>query len=127
MGVQRIGATRLGRFLACLLVQVGLMLPFAVSGHAETMRQPMSGMAMASSSSDMHMAASHCDHGAHHPCHQAGACCLQGACMADWIVPPFAPRMRNPARATVGFGQPPAAGVAGVAFAPALPPPRLTA
>ncbi|MBB2188474.1 hypothetical protein HLH34_00650 [Gluconacetobacter azotocaptans] len=123
LGVQRIGATRLGRFLACLLVQVGLMLPFAVSGHAETMRQPMSGMAMA----HMHMGAPHCDLGHRHSCHQAGGCCLQGACMADWIVPPFATRMRNPARATVVFGRHPAIRVAGVAFAPALPPPRQTA
>nr|WP_246395711.1 hypothetical protein [Gluconacetobacter tumulisoli] len=114
-------------------------MPFAVSGHAGTVRQPMSvgnpapmppmsGMAMASAMAHMHVDASQGGHGHHHhPCHRAGDCCLQGACMANWIVPPFMTRVQNPVRATVLFGLHPAARVAGVAFAPDLPPPRQTA
>ncbi|CAP55450.1 hypothetical protein GDI1507 [Gluconacetobacter diazotrophicus PA1 5] len=118
IGVYRISMTQWGRLLACLLLQVGLMLSFTAPGRAETGAHAMP---------DMAVMASHCCHGVHpgHASrhHPGGACCLQGDCVATWLVPP-AVGASVPRRVAAAFAVPPAERVSGVLSAPALPPPR---
>jgi hypothetical protein len=141
VGVQRIGATRWGRLLACLLVQAGLTLSLIPLGHARSMTHAvpfgiaeampaMTGMPVASDRPDRLGVSPHCNHGPghdHRACHHGGDCCLQGACVAGWFIPPLSAGQSAPRRVGAPFGILPADSVPGVVFAPALPPPRQTA
>ncbi|WP_231367885.1 hypothetical protein [Acetobacter aceti] len=132
--MQEIGAIPLGRLLACLLLQVGLMLASVMPGHAATLpstvavvTQPMADMPGMQMPSRADTTTAHCNHEPchdHHPCHHCGDCCAQGACVANWLMPPSVTRAFDYAGVTAPFGMSRSDRMVGRAFAPALPPPR---
>ncbi|MFT8806372.1 MULTISPECIES: hypothetical protein [Acetobacteraceae] len=132
--MQEIGAIRLGRLLACLLLQVGLMLASVMPGHAATLpstvavvTQPMADMPGMQMPSRADTTTAHCNHEPchdHHPCHHCGDCCAQGACVANWLMPPSVTRAFDYSGVTAPFGLSRSDRIVGHGFAPALPPPR---